>query len=232
MVGAFTVAGLAAAAGGAAYYAVAAPSSQVFGPAVSRGAPGRGRIALTFDDGPSESTPAVLDALARHDALATFFMCGANVVRLPDLAHRALAEGHELGNHTYTHPRLYTCDAARIREEIVCTQEAVEREAGQWPALFRPPFGIRWFGLYPAVRKYDLRVVMWSACVYDWRRPAVRIADGLLEKAEDGAIVLLHDGDRTAPGDRRFATAQALDRVLPVLADRGLRCVTVSELLA
>ncbi len=218
--------------GGAMFYAVGAPTSQVFGPALVRRAPGAGRLALTFDDGPSESTPAVLEALARHGARATFFFCGANVLRLPEIARRAAAEGHQMGNHTYGHPRLFLRTRRQIAKEIGDTQQAIEQVTGSRPELFRPPYGIRWFGLYPALRQHQLRAVMWSACVFDWSRPADQVEAGLRTKAADGAVVLLHDGDGTAPGDRRAGTARAVDRVLPFLADRGLRCVTVSELFA
>ncbi len=213
-------------------YAVAAPSSQVFGPAVSRVGNARGCVALTFDDGPSESTPALLDLLGKHRARATFFMCGANVLRLPRIVERVAAEGHEIGNHTFRHPYLYRTTPGEIAKEVSETQEAIEKVAGRRPALFRPPFGVRWFGLYPALRRYNLTAVMWSACVYDWCRPADAIADGLLAKTTDGKIVLMHDGDQVTSGDRRSPTVRALEQVLPKLAGRGLRFVTVSELIA
>jgi len=212
-------------------YAVAAPSSQIFGPAVSRVPQARGLVSLTFDDGPSESTPALLEVLARHGARATFFMCGANVLRLPQVARRAAAEGHEIANHTFRHPYLYRTTSRRMDNEIAETQEAIEKVTGCRPALFRPPFGVRWFGLYPVLRRHDLTAIMWSACVYDWSRPAQAIARGLLAKTTEGKIVLMHDGDQVASGDRRSATVRALDEALPALAARGLRFVTVSELI-
>jgi peptidoglycan/xylan/chitin deacetylase (PgdA/CDA1 family) len=224
------VAAAAAGIGAGMAYAVAAPSAQVFGPALVRGRRDDCRLALTFDDGPSESTPALLDVLARHSAGATFFFCGANVARLPGVARRAASEGHEIGNHTYTHPRLFILGSAAIELEISRTQQVIRETIGQTPRLFRPPYGIRWFGLYPALRKHGLTAVMWSACAYDWKRPAEVIESALRAKAAGGIIVLLHDGDKTTPGDRRLATVRALDRVLPALRDRGLRCVTVSEL--
>ena len=226
-----TTTAIAAGAAGFMYYATAVPSSQVFGPAVVRGEPGSGRVALTFDDGPSETTPAVLDALAKHGARATFFLCGANVARLPDIARRIDWEGHELGNHTFSHPRLCFRSPAQIGEEIEETQRAVVRAVGHAPALFRPPYGLRWVGLYPALRLHRLPLINWSVCAYDWKRPAAAIEADLRAKVSDGDIVLLHDGDRTEPGDRRAATARAVASVLPWLAGRGLRCVTVSELL-
>lgn len=224
-VGAATISGVMA-------YAVGAPSSQVFGPALVKVKAGANKVALTFDDGPSESTPAILDVLARHGARATFFVCGANALRLPEVLQRTTAEGHEIGNHTFHHPRLFLRHPGQILAEISETQEAIRSVNGQTPRLFRPPYGIRWFGLYPALRKQNLRAVMWSVMVYDWSRPADAIEAGLTGKTSDGAIVLLHDGDTITPGNRRAATAAALDRALPVLAQRGLRFVTISELLA
>jgi peptidoglycan/xylan/chitin deacetylase (PgdA/CDA1 family) len=225
MIGAIA-AGAAVGIAGGMIYAMAAPSSQVFGPTLVRLPRGRG-LALTFDDGPSESTPAVLDALARHGVRATFFFCGANVRRLPEIARRAAAEGHAIGNHTWSHPRLYRLSAAQIEDEIARTQAAIEDGAGLRPRLFRPPYGIRWFGLFPALEKHALRAVMWSACAYDWRRSAAGIEAALRAKARDGAIVLLHDGDAVTPGDHRSATALALDRVLPVLARGGSQFVSL-----
>jgi peptidoglycan/xylan/chitin deacetylase (PgdA/CDA1 family) len=227
-----TVAGAAAGFSAFMLYAVAVPSSQIFGPAVSRVPAAEGCLALTFDDGPSESTSALLEVLARHGARATFFMCGANAARLPAVARRVAADGHEIGNHTARHPYLYRRAPAQIWREIAETQDALESIVGRRPSLFRPPFGIRWFGLYPALRRHKLTAVMWSACVYDWRRPAEAIADGLRRKANAGVIVLMHDGDQITPGDHRSATVRALDEALPLLAQRGLRCVTVSELIA
>lgn len=214
------------------WYACTVPHSQVFGPALVRGPKDGRRVALTFDDGPSESTPAVLNALARHGARATFFFCGANTLRLPEIAKQVADAGHEIGNHTQTHPPFFFRLPGQIEREIAGAQEAISRVTGRVPQWFRPPYGIRWFGLYPALRRHGLRAVMWSAILFDWRRPAEAIEAGLRAKATEGAIVLLHDGDRITPGDRRAATAQAVERVLPFLAERGLRCVTVSELLS
>ena len=226
------LAGVAAAISAMILCAVVVPGTQVFGPAVVRGKTGNGRVALTFDDGPSESTPAVLDALARHRARATFFFCGANALRLPEVARRVAAEGHEIGNHTQNHPRLFLRLPGQIAGEIGAAQEAISRVTGQTPQWFRPPYGVRWFGLSPALRLHGLHAVLWSACIFDWRRPREAIEAGLRAEVSDGAIVLLHDGDRTRPGDRRAATAGAMERVLPELAGQGLRFVTLSELLS
>lgn len=222
----------AAAVSGVMYYAVGVPSSQVFGPSLVRKTAGTGppQVALTFDDGPSESTPAVLEALARHGARATFFQVGSNARRLPDIARRVAAEGHEIGNHTETHPAFYLRTPGQVDQEITRCQESLEQVHGLVPRLFRPPYGARWFGMFPALRRHHMTSVMWSVSSHDWERPAEWIAAHVIRKTAPGAIVLLHDGDTTTPGDRRQATARATGMILESLAARGIAPVTVSEL--
>src|SRR5258706_8172377 len=121
-----SAAATAAAVSGVMYYAVGVSSSQVFGPSLVRNDSRTGppRVALTFDDGPSESTPAVLEALARHGVNATFFQVGANARRLPDIARRVAREGHEIGNHTETHPAFYKPTPRQVDDEITRGQES------------------------------------------------------------------------------------------------------------
>jgi peptidoglycan/xylan/chitin deacetylase (PgdA/CDA1 family) len=122
------------------YYAAGVPSSQVFGPSlVHRRGFDRSAVALTFDDGPSESTPAVLEALAEAGASATFFQIGSNARRLPEIAQRVAREGHEIASHTETHPRFYLCPPARVAREIEEGQRSLEAVHGVAPRLFRPP---------------------------------------------------------------------------------------------
>jgi len=97
-------------------------------------------IGLTFDDGPSKWTLEVLDLLARFEARATFFVIGRRVVEQPDVVRRIAAEGHEIGNHTWSHPALATdCDAAGIRDELGRASDAIADVVGTTPVLFRPP---------------------------------------------------------------------------------------------
>jgi peptidoglycan/xylan/chitin deacetylase (PgdA/CDA1 family) len=213
------------------YYAAGVPSSQIFGPSlVQRHAPECRAVALTFDDGPSESTPAILDALAEAGASATFFQIGSNARRLPELARRVAREGHEIASHTETHPRFYLCSPANIAREIQQGQRSLEEVHGAAPRLFRPPYGARWFGLYSAVNRLGLRVVMWSVSSRDWERPASWIERQVIAHTQPGDVVLMHDGDTTTSGDRRQETARATRAILAALGARGLRAVTVSEL--
>src|SRR6266481_1550222 len=133
-------------------YAVRGRSSTLFAPSVYRGPAARRAIALTFDDGPSESTPALLRVLADQDVPATFFQCGANVERLPEIACEVARLGHEIGNHSHTHPRFYFRNPAFIFHELSRAQDAIQRVTRVSPALFRAPFGVRWPGMRKAQR--------------------------------------------------------------------------------
>ncbi|HWR51878.1 MAG TPA: polysaccharide deacetylase family protein [Bryobacteraceae bacterium] len=212
-------------------WAVRGRSSRIFGPSVWRGPRDQRRIALTFDDGPSESTPQILRVLAEHRAHATFFQCGANVDRLPGVAREVAAAGHELGNHTYSHERLYLQSASFIEGEVARGQEAIERATGYRPRLFRPPFGVRWFGLAPALQRQGLLGVMWTAIGSDWRLPTTGVVRKLLRTSSNGAILCLHDGRGRRPRPDASVTVEAVRRLLPALRDRGYQFHTVSDLL-
>ena len=115
-------------------YGVRGRSARLFGPSVWHGPLDRPSIALTFDDGPSESTPVLLEALGRHGARATFFQCGVNVRRLPGIARQVLAAGHEVGNHGDSHRGLYLRSRRFIWDELARAQETIETATGAFPA--------------------------------------------------------------------------------------------------
>ncbi|SRR5579871_3663774 len=200
--------------------------SNWFGPSLTRLPPGN-RVALTFDDGPSETTPYVLDLLAEYNARATFFLVGMNCHRLPDVARRVIAEGHEIGNHTWSHANFYRCAPWQVRAEIERGQQAIEDTLGRRPQWFRPPFGVRWFGMFPALDRLGMRCALWSLDTCDWRDPA----DAIVERgagAQAGDVLLLHDGFRTHVGNNRKETVAALGRLLAQFRDRGLEMVTLA----
>src|SRR5262249_26159731 len=151
-------------------------SSTVFAPSVYHGDRSRPAIALTFDDGPSESTPALLEILAEHNVRATFFMCGKNARRVPAIARRVLAAGHEIGNHTDSHPRLDFKSPEFIYRELALAQESIRAATGASPRLFRAPYGVRWFGLRHAQERLNLLGVMWTVIGNDWQWSASRIS--------------------------------------------------------
>ncbi|MBS1856767.1 MAG: polysaccharide deacetylase family protein [Acidobacteria bacterium] len=221
----------AAAGAGIMAWAVRGRSSAVFAPSVWKGPGERRAVALTFDDGPSEATPAIVEILARHGAAATFFFCGANVERLPAVAREAAAAGHEIGNHSYSHPYLFLKTPAGIRAELARAQEAIERNTGARPRWFRAPFGVRWFGLRRAQKELGLTGVMWSAIGYDWKLRADEIAARMRAQTANGSILCLHDGRELRVTPDAGATVEAIRRLVPELLDQGYHLETVTRLL-
>lgn len=211
-------------------WAVRARSASVFGASVWRG-PRDGRaVALTFDDGPSEATPEILEILARHNARATFFQLGANVDRLAAVAQQVAAAGHELGNHSYSHPLLCFKPPGFILDEFRRAQEAVERHAGVRPRWLRAPFGARWPGLGSAQAALGLTGVMWTVIGRDWRLPAAGVVRRVLAGSCNGAVICLHDGREATARPDVSATVAALREIAPRLADQGYQFRTVTEL--
>jgi peptidoglycan-N-acetylglucosamine deacetylase len=220
-----------AAAVGAATYAVRGKSSHLIAPSVWHGNRNRPSLALTFDDGPSESTPALLELLAEHNVKATFFMCGQNVRRLKEIAREVSAAGHEIANHTDSHPALYLKSPEYIYREVALAQQSILQITKKTPALFRAPYGARWPGLRSTQERLHLTGVMWTAIARDWKWPAARISRLLLAKAQNGAIFCLHDGRELQHKPDIRATLEAVEFVLPILKERGFSLETVTEIL-
>lgn len=158
--------------------------------------PGFGhRIALTFDDGPTPGvTEIVLAELAKRNLKATFFMIGNKVLMYPDLARAVVEAGHEVANHTFTHPTLSKLSAERVDSELQKCQEAIITTTGKTPVWFRPPYGAfrKEQGTIP--RSKDLGVTYWSVDPQDWAQPGVaKIASRILSTARPGSIILMHD---------------------------------------
>jgi peptidoglycan-N-acetylglucosamine deacetylase len=224
---------LGAATAGAGYIAYQArcPRAQRWGRGFHCGPQERQRLALTFDDGPSEWTLAVLEVLERHGIPATFFFCGMNVERHPDVARFVHSRGHEIGNHTYSHPWLLPLPAGTIRAELALTQKVIEKTTGVRPHLFRPPYGCRAPGLIDVERDLGLTEVLWTVIGRDWRAASAVIARRVLDGAGPGGIVCLHDGDGVRPHPDRSRTVASLKDFLPVLLDEGYSFVTAGAML-
>jgi cellulose synthase/poly-beta-1,6-N-acetylglucosamine synthase-like glycosyltransferase/peptidoglycan/xylan/chitin deacetylase (PgdA/CDA1 family) len=194
-----------------------------------------GTIALTFDDGPDPRwTPHVLDVLRRHQVPATFFVVGSQVAREPALTRRLVREGHEVGAHTFSHPRLAGMPGWRRDLEHSQTQMALAYAAGVTTSLIRPPYSSSpealdnagWSTVREAGRDGYLTVLI-DTDSRDWARPGVdRIVANATPEGTAGAVVLLHD----AGGDRA-QTVAALDRLIPELKRRGYRFSTISAAL-
>ena len=206
-----------------------------------------GAIALTFDDGPASPwTPRILDVLAADSVRATFFVIGQNAARHPDLLRRIWDEGHEIGDHTYTHPNLAAVPIEQQRLELTATQRVIEANLGRSTVLFRPPYNadaepVTADEVQPILHAADLGYTTvgeyldpedWNLVTVDSTgeehpRQASDIVHDVLEEVANGHgnTVLLHDG-----GGDRSRTVEALRALIPELRRRGYRFVTVSEL--
>jgi len=215
-------------------WACAMPSSTFFRPVINRGPQKDKRIALTFDDGPTEQfTGKVLDILREHEVPATFFVCGRNVEKHPDLLRRIIAEGHAVGNHTYSHLFLYFKSRQRIAEEIDRTQAIIEKVAGFRPNVFRPPYGARWFGLVPTLLERGMHLIMWSVTAFDWKKDVPGITRTTLRGLKSGGIILLHDGRETRPAAEidRSRTVSALPAIIAGARQQGYAFVPLRDFL-
>jgi peptidoglycan-N-acetylglucosamine deacetylase len=230
VVGAVVAGGAVAAASWIAW-AVRGRSSSVFAPSVWHGPRDRRRIALTFDDGPTPGTRVLLEMLEKRSARATFFQCGVQVRRNPAIARDVAAAGHEIGNHTDTHARLWLRPASFLIEEIGRAQRTIIDTTCCTPRFFRAPYGVRWPGLARAQARFGLTGAMWSTIGRDWTLDADAVHRCLLGGMEAGAILCLHDGRELAPDPDIGVTVRAVDLLLQSLAGEGWEFATLSELL-
>jgi len=215
-------------------YAWSIPTLQWFAPAILRGPADGNRIALTFDDGPCAGyTEQILDILRSHDVKATFFVCGQNVERSPEILRRVQGEGHVIGNHGYSHPFPYFRSRRFFAREIDLTQQAIEKATGQRPKFYRPPFGARWLGLQAVLKQRGLRLVNWSDTGHDWKLDAEGIVRETMKTLGSGSIILLHDGRNAYSPETvdRSPTVEALPAILERASNAGFTFVTLEELL-
>jgi len=224
-------AGTAVAGAGLLAHAVRGRSSRLFGPSVWRGHAGRKSVALTFDDGPSESTPALLDTLRQYGSSATFFQCGGNVRRLPGIARQVQAAGHEIGNHSDSHPLCCFRAASFIEEDFARAQRTFEDVLAMKPSLMRAPFGARWFGYRRMQERLELLGVMWTVIGLDWKLPPDAVSQRILRSVRPGTIVCLHDGRGCSSRPEIRNTVEAVKRVVPALLEQGYHFETVSQIL-
>lgn len=171
---------------------------------------------LTFDDGPSGYTQAILDVLARYDAKATFFVLGRAAAGRPELVEAIYATGHGLGNHTYNHPSLPKVGWQHMADEVTGTAAAIgNRDSG----CLRPPYGARSTTVANNAGKLGYQLVLWTIDPRDWSRPGARaIAESVISRAHPNGVVVMHDG-----GGDRAQTVAALEIILPALRDQGYR---------
>lgn len=191
-------------------------------------AEGKRRIALTFDDGPHPTnTEGILSLLEEYGITATFFVIGENIAYFPTVFQRLVASGVEIGNHTYTHPKLKDQKAEALSDEIVRCEEAIVKSGGKRPTLFRPPEGVRNAVVTGVCQKAGYRTVYWTLDTLDWTgASAASIERAILSGVKDGSIILCHD--YIVGGGH---TVEAMRSVIPRLIEEGYEFVTVSKLL-
>ncbi|MFH7599997.1 polysaccharide deacetylase family protein, partial [Streptomyces racemochromogenes] len=175
---------------------------------------------LTFDDGPDPRyTPAILDTLRRYGVRAMFFVCGEMATDNRDLLRRMAAEGHVIGNHTWTHPQIPQLSRSALEWEIGRTSEVVEQAVGQPPLWFRAPYGAWNRAAFEIGADLGMEPLAWTVDSLDWTEPGTTtIVSRILDGAAPGVIVLNHD----AGGDRS-QSVRALEAYLPQLLARGYR---------
>ena len=194
---------------------------------VSHGARETKRIALSFDDGPHPRfTPIILDLLDRYGIKATFFMIGRNVESYPVVAKEVMARGHEIGNHTFSHPHMRAVSEKELLWEIEQTEKILADNGIPRPRLFRPPEGFRSEGQVKKLADAGYTTVIWSLDTNDWQgRASKEIVSVVLGGVRGGDILLFHDYTS------RKNTITALEELIPRLIKDGYEFVTVSELL-
>ncbi|WP_327585683.1 polysaccharide deacetylase family protein [Nonomuraea sp. NBC_00507] len=181
-------------------------------------------LALTFDDGPGETTPALLKTLKQAGAKATFFLVGKQVEVRPKIAAQVVAQGHAIGNHTYSHPSLPTLLDDEIVAELQSTQEIIQQATGRSPVMFRPAYGHTDERVLSLADQAELAQIMWTGTTLDWQlRDAKKIKAAVLRLAQRNGVILMHD---TVP-----ATVKAMPGIVKELKKRGYHLVTVPTLL-
>lgn len=188
-------------------------------------------VALTFDDGPdSVYTPQILDILKRKGVRATFYFTGRRIETYPDVAKRAVREGHEIGNHTYDHPDLAKATPEEILAQLQRTEEIIERVTGRRPLTFRPPYGKHTPEVVAGARKLGYRIILWDVDSLDWESLIKdQIVENVVPKVQPGAIILFHSA-AGGPGEDLSGAVQALPQVIDKIKDRKLKQVNVTEM--
>lgn len=186
------------------------------------------KIAITFDDGPHKTkTPEILDILKKYDVPATFFVVGSCAENYPDIISRELAEGHEIGNHTFSHISLVNGDMSEMEKEILMTERMLFENFEYRPKLFRPPEGVCNKKIASVAASLDYSVILWNIDTRDWAHTSKDdIVNMVLRNIESGDIILFHDA---ISGESH--TAEALKVIIPALKEKGYKFVKVSELI-
>ena len=182
---------------------------------------GQKAIALTFDDGPGEYTPKLIEGLNARGARATFFMVGSCVEQYPDVLPQMVEGGHQLGNHTYNHTDITTVTSQEMGDQIAKTDTAIYQACGQLSTAFRPPYGAYNNETNKAINK---TITMWSVDTMDWKlKSSDAVKNAIVSQCKDGDIILMHDIYQT--------TVDGALAAIDELQNKGYIFVTVEELM-
>ncbi|MGC5013743.1 polysaccharide deacetylase family protein [Streptosporangium sp. DT93] len=180
-------------------------------------------IALTFDDGPGKYADKLLDTFKKYKSKTTFFLEGQYVKSRPAFAKRMVVEGHEIGNHSYTHPHLRELSEDRIREELTSTQDIVKKVTGKYPTTIRPPYGELDERVAAVARQMGMPIILWNGGSRDWAtRNEKAIYDEVLKNAKRDGVILMHDWVEQ--------TVKVMPKLLAALQKQGYHVVSVSSL--
>lgn len=200
---------------------------QLFGEIIARVESVEPIIALTFDDGPGpKHLDSVLELLEEEDVVATFFLVGQAVRDHPDLTQAIAGQGHEIGNHSFTHPRMVMMSKRRIGQEIENTDKAIRDTGYTGPLLFRPPYGKKLFNLPRYLSEHERASIMWDIAPEKWNGSAEERAARIATEARPGSIVLFH-----VMYDSGTLSRAILPLTIKDLKAQGYTFVTVSKLL-
>ncbi len=190
------------------------------------GKPVNSEIALTFDDGPALETVAVLDVLKKHNAKATFFCIGEQIEKHPEILQRIAQEGHNIGNHTYTHHNRFPFKKVKeMGNELAKTNALIKNITGTDVRFFRPPFGVTNPRIAKALKPFKLTTIGWNIRSLDTVIKAQSsLKKRILDKLNPGAVILLHDNLEGA--------SDILEQILNKAAERKLNCVTIEAMIA
>lgn len=186
-------------------------------------------VALTFDDGPVEGfTEEILDVLNKNDVKATFFMIGQRAEQNPELVKKVYGFGHQVGNHSWSHPLMIGRSSRFFREQIDKT-DAVLRELGyKGEIYFRAPYGMKFYGLPKVLEENHRKNILFDVVSWDFSSPRTnKIVKNVLNSVSPGSIILMHDGCGS-----KTRTVAATQIIVKKLKEQGYRFVTISELLS
>lgn len=203
---------------------------QFFGGLTNRVETNEKVVALTFDDGPSVNTDAVLATLRKHDVKANFFLIGTDLENNMEHGKKIASEGHEIGNHSYSHTRMVFKTPSFIKEEIEKTDQLIRQTGYQGQIHFRPPYGKKFYFLPQYLNETQRQTIMWdiepeSSPEID--KDSEKIVEHVVQNTKPGSIILLH-----VMYQNRTESLESVDGIIQELKQKGYRFVTVSELLS